>query len=58
MSATKTELEARIEELEEEKEELQDRLDQIAGLSVPQEAEDEDEACGDDEYDGDKAVGA
>ena len=37
MSATKTELEARIEELEEEKEELQDRLDQIAGLSVPQE---------------------
>ena len=58
MSATKTELEARIEELEEEKEELQDRLDQIAGLSVPQEAEDEDEACSDDEYDGDEAVGA
>ena len=51
MSATKTELEARIEELEEEKEELQDRLDQIAGLSVPQEAEDEDEAetCDEDE---------
>ena len=58
MSATKTELEARIEELEEEKEELQDRLDQIAGLSVPQEAEDEDETCGDEEYDGDEAVGA
>ncbi len=58
MSATKTELEARIEELEEEKEELQDRLDQIAGLSVPQEAEDEDEgeACGDDEYDADEAM--
>ncbi len=55
MSATKTELEARIEELEEEKEELQDRLDQIAGLSVPQEAEDEDEA-GDDEYDPDEAI--
>ena len=46
MSATKTELEARIEELEEEKEELQDRLDQIAGLSVPQEEEDHDEGCG------------
>ena len=45
MSATKTELEARIEELEEEKEELQDRLDQIAGLSTPQE-EDHDEGCG------------
>ena len=56
MSATKTELEARIEELEEEKEELQDRLDQIAGLSVPQEAEDEDEGCGDEEYDGDEAL--
>ncbi len=58
MSATKTELEARIEELEEEKEELQDRLDQIAGLSVPQEAEDEDEgeACGGDEYDPDEAL--
>ncbi len=60
MSATKTELEARIEELEEEKEELQDRLDQIAGLSVPQEAEDEDdgEACGDDEEYADEAMGA
>ena len=58
MSATKTELEARIEELEEEKEELQDRLDQITGLSVPQEEEDEDEACGDEEYDADEAVGA
>ena len=46
MSLTKTELEARIEELEEEKEELQDRLDQIAGLSVPQEAEDEDDGDG------------
>ena len=58
MSVTKTELEARIEELEEEKEELQDRLDQIAGLSVPQEAEDEDEgeACGDDEYEADEAI--
>ena len=58
MSATKTELEARIEELEEEKEELQDRLDQIAGLSVPQEAEDEDEgeACGDDEFDSGEAM--
>ncbi len=58
MSATKTELEARIEELEEEKEELQDRLDQIAGLSTPQEAEDEDdgEACGDEEYDADEAL--
>ncbi len=58
MSATKTEREARIEELEEEKEELQDRLDQIAGLSVPQEAEDEDdgEGCGDDEYDPDEAM--
>ena len=57
MSATKTELEARIEELEEEKEELQDRLDQIAGLSVPQEEdEDEGEACGDDEYDADDAM--
>ncbi len=58
MSVTKTELEARIEELEEEKEELQDRLDQIAGLSVPQEAEEEDEgeACGDDEYDPDEAL--
>ncbi len=58
MSATKTELEARIEELEEEKEELQDRLDQIAGLSTPQEAEDEDagETCDDDEYDPDEAM--
>ncbi len=55
MSVTKTELEARIEELEEEKEELQDRLDQIAGLSVPQE-EDQDEVCGDDEYDADEAM--
>ncbi len=60
MSATKTELEARIEELEEEKEELQDRLDQIAGLSVPQEAEDEDEGetCDEDEQYADEAVGA
>ncbi len=58
MSVTKTELEARVEELEEEKEELQDRLDQIAGLSVPQEAGDEDEGCGEDEYDGDEAMGA
>ncbi len=60
MSETKTELEARIEELEEEKEELQDRLDQIAGLSTPQEAEDEDEGetCDEDEYDPDEAVGA
>ena len=58
MSVTKTELEARIEELEEEKEELQDRLDQIAGLSTPQEEEDQDEVCGDDEYDPDEAVGA
>ena len=58
MSVAKTELEARIEELEEEKEELQDRLDQIAGLSVPQEAEDEDdgETCDEDEYDGDEAM--
>ncbi len=56
MSASKTELEQRIEELEEEKEELQDRLDQIAGLSVPQDSEDEDEACGEDEYDGAEAL--
>ncbi len=56
MLLTKVELETRIEELEEEKEELQDRLDQIAGLSVPQEAEDEDEACGEDEYDGAEAL--
>ncbi len=42
MSVTKTELEARIEELEEEKEELQDRLD--------------GEGCGDDEYDADEAL--
>ncbi len=55
MSLTKTELEARIEELAEEKEELQDRLDQIAGLSTPQE-EDEDEGCGDEEYDADEAL--
>ncbi len=59
MSATKTELEARIEELAEEKEELQDRLDQIAGLSTPQEEdEDEGETCDEDEYDPDEAVGA
>ena len=60
MSLTKVELEQRIEELAEENEELQDRLDQIAGLSTPQEAEEEDEAetCGDDEYDLDEAVGA
>ncbi len=58
MSVTKTELEVRIEELEEEKEELQDRLDQIAGLSVPQDSEDEDEgeASGDEEYDPDGAM--
>ncbi len=54
MSATKPELEQRIEDLEEEKEALEDRLDQIAGLSVPQ--EEEDEACGEDEYDGDEAM--
>ena len=58
MSATKVELEAKIEELQEENEELQERLDQIAGLSVPQEEEDHDEGCGEDEYDGDEAVGA
>ena len=58
MSLSKVELEQRIEELAEENEELQDRLDQIAGLSVPREAEDEDEgeACGDDEYDPDEAM--
>ena len=60
MSLTKVELEQRIEELAEENEELQDRLDQIAGLSVPQEAEDQDE-CGvgdDDEEYADEAMGA
>ena len=59
MSATKTELEARIEELEEEKEELQDRLDQIAGLSVPQEEEAEGDGIGeeDEQYADEALVG-
>ena len=58
MSLTRVELELRIEELEEEKEELQDRLDQIAGLSVPQEAEDEDgaETCDEDDQYADEAL--
>ena len=58
MSLTKVELEQRIEELAEENEELQDRLDQIAGLSTPQEEEDQDEAetCDEDEYDADEAI--
>ena len=51
MSLTKVELEQRIDELAEENEELQDRLDQIAGLSTPQEEEAADEACDDDPYD-------
>ncbi len=59
MSVAKTELAARIEELEEEKEELQDRLDQIAGLSVPQEEEPEDDGIcdGDEEYADEAMVG-
>ncbi len=57
MSLTKVELAQRIDELAEENEELQDRLDQIAGLSVPQaEDEDEGETCGDDEYDSAEAL--
>ena len=56
MSLSKIELEQRIDELAEENEELQDRLDQIAGLSVPQEEEDHDEGCSDDEYDADEAM--
>ena len=58
MSLTKVELEHRIDELAEENEELQDRLDQIAGLSTPQEEEDQDEGetCGEDEYDADEAM--
>lgn len=41
--ATKRELEAHIQELEEENQELQDQLDAIADIVSPEEEEEEDE---------------
>lgn len=45
--ATKREMEAHIQELEEENQELQDQLDAIADIVSPEEEEEEDEEDGD-----------
>ncbi|MDA2914484.1 hypothetical protein MYX77_11135 [Acidobacteriia bacterium AH_259_A11_L15] len=48
--ATKTKLEERIRQLEEENEELQTKLDDIADLALPEEEkEEEEEGEGEDE---------
>lgn len=44
---TREELEERITELEEENQELQDRLDSIMDIARPEEAEEDDE-CGEE----------
>lgn len=50
--ATKKELQDRVRELEEENEELQNKLDDIADLALPEEEEEEDGDGEDEESDG------
>src|SRR5437870_12545514 len=52
--ATKRELEGRIDELEQENQELQDQLDTIADIVAPEEESDEDDDRDDDEEDDDQ----
>jgi hypothetical protein len=55
--ATKQELEDRVEELEQENQDLQDTLDAVADLVSPEEGEDDDDrkaAADDDEEDDDQ----
>lgn len=52
--ATKKELEERVLELEEENEELQTKLDDIADLALPEEEAEGDEGEGEDETEGEK----
>ena len=56
MSAIKVELEAKIEELQEENEELRDRLDQIAAISGTEEEDEGDGICDDDEQYAEEAM--
>ena len=52
--ATKKELEERVQELEEENEALQTKLDDIADLALPDEEAESDEGEGEDEAQGEE----
>ena len=52
--STKRELEERVDELEQENNELQDQLDTIADIVAPEEESDEDDDRDDDEEDEDQ----